>query len=99
MSGVSGHTDELWRTQLCRHGAGCRHREHEGCAFAHSLTELRPPYECYRIFDQAWTDDKVERWYGQRMSVRQLERFHQYYRRTPHYEAPCGAMVWRSSRN
>ena len=80
---------ELWRTSLCRHGSCHTMR---GCAYAHSLSELRPPDESCQSYGDQWRLHRMDRFYGQVMSSEQLDRIRWYFDRTPQAERPLWAI-------
>ena len=76
--------DDLWRIELCPRGPACRMNRRGECSFAHRLSDLLPPRECRQEYVGVWRD-VVDTWYGQDMSVVQLERIKKYYKETrPH---------------
>lgn len=60
------------------------------CRFAHRLSDLLPPRECRQEYVGVWRDG-VDRWYGQDMSVVQLERIKKYYKETHPRDKPVWA--------
>ena len=88
---TDGAVRDLWRVRLCRPGPNC---EHQNCGFAHRLSDLRPPNESERRYDQTWHDG-VDRWYRQRMSDEQLRIIKQYYIETPERDKPAWSRALR----
>ena len=82
---------DLWRVRLCRHGPHC---ENGNCGFAHRLSDLRPPNEIERRYDQAWHDG-VDRWYGHCLSDEQLRIIKQYYTETSERDKPAWSRALR----
>ena len=80
---------DLWRTRLCRHGP-THGISTPSCQFAHSLLQLRPPDERYRLYPKVW-DGGVDRWYGQAMTDEQLGLISDYYKQSPYFEIPLWA--------
>ena len=81
---------DLWRTQLCRHGA---EHSYPQCRFAHRLCDLRAPNEMARHYDNAWRTGAIDRWFGQAMTVEQQNTIVGYWKVTPDREVPpwvCG---------
>ncbi len=91
-----GHDNpDAWRIALCRHGLGCKYLQAGQCSFAHSLRELRPPYEGQICYDKFWRDG-VDRWYGQDLAPEQLARIKSYWKHTPLHQRPswAWALYW-----
>ena len=86
-----GSTGDLWRCELCRHGAVCGMHRTGACGYGHSLAELLPPRERDREYLGVWRNG-VDRYFGQHMNQAQLDRIMFYYNRTPVPERP----VWSS---
>ena len=81
---------DLWRTQLCRHGA---EHSYPQCRFAHRLCDLRAPNEMARHYDHAWKTGAIDRWFGQAMTIEQQNTIVGYWKVTPDREVPpwvCG---------
>ena len=86
---------DLWHCMLCKHGPMCRRHKEHTCEFAHSLSELRPPYERYRKYNGVWKDG-VDKWFGQEMAQYDVNRVKWYYDNTPTNAIPMWAhgMKW-----
>ncbi len=89
---------DAWRVALCRHGLECKYLQAQQCSFAHSLRELRPPFEDHILYDQVWRDG-VDRWYGQDLTTEQLNRIKWYWQHTPPHQRPAWAwgLYWFQS--
>ena len=88
MSG-KGNPD-FWHCMLCKHGPTCRRLKERTCEFAHSLGELRPPYERNWTYDGVWKDG-VDKWFGQAMAQYDVNRVKWYYKNTPANDIPVWA--------
>ena len=82
---------ELWRTSLCRHGAGHALWDPR-CRFAHQLSDLRAPDESRVSYATQWGQFTMDRFYGQRMSEEQMDRIRRYYVQTPACDRPLWAI-------
>ena len=94
--GMSGKGNpDFWHCMLCKHGPTCRRHQEHTCEFAHSLNELRPPYERYRKYNGVWKDG-VDKWFGQEMAQYDVNRVKWYYNITPTNTIPVWAhgMKW-----
>ena len=76
----------LIRTQLCRF-RGCNRAR---CDYAHSLWDLIPPDERHALYPKAWAGG-MDRWYGQRLTPRQVRTIQAYYRGRDRSEVPTWA--------
>ena len=89
--GMSGKGNpDFWHCMLCKHGPTCRRHKEHTCEFAHSLSELRPPYERYRTYNGVWKDG-VDKWFGQAMARYDVNRVKWYYKNTPANDIPVWA--------
>ena len=86
---------DCWCTQLCSHGPGHTSSRDEPCRFAHSLGELRAPIEIRFRYDHYWREQQVDRFYGQDLSQRQIERFKHYWDTGPRDDRPSWAVGLR----
>ena len=86
-SSDASRSRDLWRITLCLHGFEHARQDPE-CRLAHSLSELRRPVEMRVGYRDQWSGYNVDRFYGQRMSRDQLDRFWHYYNHTPACERP-----------
>ena len=89
-SSDASRSRDLWRITLCCHGSEHARQDPE-CRFAHSLSELRRPVETRVGYGDQRSGHNVDRFYGQRMSRDQLDRFWRYYNATPVCERPMWA--------
>ena len=85
----------VWRITLCDHMGACAMQLDGTCRYAHSLKDLRPPYEIDQLYDCIWRDG-VDRFYGQHMRADQLARIKRYWNTTPDCERPawCRCLAW-----
>ena len=87
---MSGNPD-LENCALCAHIDVCKRNEKGTCTYAHSLARLQPPKEVSRAYNGMWIDG-VDRWYGQQMKTKQLQRIEAYYYSTSSEELPVWAV-------
>ena len=83
------HAVDLERTRLCAHGHDHASRH---CMYAHSLLDLRRPYEVRLHYPAVWEQGLVHRWYGQAMTQEAMGLFERYWDATPVGRRPTWAI-------